>query len=233
MSTFNKGASMRLLVSSTARQVVLLGILCFGVCSFVFGQAAEKPLSNDDVIKLVEAKLGKDVVISKVNQATSVALDVSTEALISLKKRGVPDDVINAMVKRQEKEKPKQAAATPTASPTKQPPAEESRMSRMKARMMSAVKRDKEQTDVSKSVEPESKPEDVKLYLTDAPKEPYKELGRVDSGKYNFAGISRNRDAINAELKQKAAKLGASAVINITEDFASVSGAAVKFEKKQ
>ncbi|MEA2240426.1 MAG: hypothetical protein QOC81_5150 [Thermoanaerobaculia bacterium] len=68
----------------------------------------------------------------------------------------------------------------------------------------------------------------VKLFLTTPPSQPYKELGRVASGKYNTMGVSRSRDAIDAELKKKAAALGADAVMNITEDMADVSGVAVK-----
>lgn len=85
----------------------------------------------------------------------------------------------------------------------------------------------------SRSTEPATKPSDVKLYLTEKPKEPYKELGRVDAGKYNVVGRSRKREAIDQELKEKAAKLGADAIIQITEDFASVSGVAIKFEKQE
>jgi hypothetical protein len=73
---------------------------------------------------------------------------------------------------------------------------------------------------------------DIKLYFTEKPAEPFRELGRVSAGKYGTLGRSRKREAVDEELKTKAAELGGDAVINITEDFASVSGVVIAFEKK-
>ncbi len=70
------------------------------------------------------------------------------------------------------------------------------------------------------------------LFLTEKPTGSYKELERVSAGKYNFAGITRKRTVIDEELRKKAKELGGNAVINITEDFASVSGVAVILEQK-
>jgi|ERR1700681_128525 len=75
------------------------------------------------------------------------------------------------------------------------------------------------------------KPADVKLFFADKPTEPFRELGRVSADKYGTFGRSRKREAIDEELKSKAAELGGDAVINITEDFASVSGVVVAFQK--
>ena len=74
--------------------------------------------------------------------------------------------------------------------------------------------------------------ETVKLFLTEKPTGPYKELERVSTGKYNFAGIPRKRAVIDEELRKKAKELGGNAVINITEDFASVSGVAIILGQK-
>jgi hypothetical protein len=75
-------------------------------------------------------------------------------------------------------------------------------------------------------------PSDIKLFFGDKPTEPFRELGRVSSGKFGALGRSRKREAIDDELKKKAAELGGDAVINITEDFASVSGVVIAFQKK-
>jgi hypothetical protein len=60
----------------------------------------EKPLTNEDVVALVKAELGDDLVIGKIRQAPQEALDVSTDALVRLKKQGVSKAVLDAMLKR-------------------------------------------------------------------------------------------------------------------------------------
>jgi hypothetical protein len=62
--------------------------------------ADEKPLANADVIAIAAAGLGDDVAISKIQQAPKEALEVSTDALIALKRAGVSKPVIDAMIKR-------------------------------------------------------------------------------------------------------------------------------------
>lgn len=61
---------------------------------------AEKPLTNDDVIALIKAGLGDDLTITKISQAPSEALDVSTEGLVALKKSGANKPIIDAIMKR-------------------------------------------------------------------------------------------------------------------------------------
>jgi hypothetical protein len=73
---------------------------------------------------------------------------------------------------------------------------------------------------------------EVKLFFGDKPTEPFQELGRVSSGKFGTLGKSRKREAIDEELKKKAAEMGGDAVISITEDFASVSGVVIVFKDK-
>lgn len=60
----------------------------------------EKPLTNDDVLSLVRLDLGDDLVIAKIQQAPSEALDVSTDALVKLKANGVSKEVLDSMIKR-------------------------------------------------------------------------------------------------------------------------------------
>jgi len=54
-------------------------------------------LTNDDVVKLVKAKLPESVIIKKIN-ASNCAFDTDPDALIKLKQAGVSEAVIDAMV---------------------------------------------------------------------------------------------------------------------------------------
>ncbi len=74
--------------------LVMLGLL---VCGFAF--AIEKPLTNDDVLAMIKAGLGDDLVISKINSARELNLDTSPDALIKLKKSGVSKAVLDAMIR--------------------------------------------------------------------------------------------------------------------------------------
>jgi hypothetical protein len=69
------------------------------VSASVLGAAQKQPLTNADVVKMVKAGLGGDVVIQAIN-AKDQDFDLSTDALIRLKESGVPDVVIQAMVAR-------------------------------------------------------------------------------------------------------------------------------------
>jgi len=59
--------------------------------------AAQQALNNGDVIKMVKAGLSEDLILSTVN-SSSGTYDTSTDALIALKKAGVSDKVVAAMV---------------------------------------------------------------------------------------------------------------------------------------
>lgn len=76
-------------------------------------ESGEKPLTNSDVLSLVAAGMGEEVAIAKIEQAPAEAFDVSTEALIALKKRGVSQRVIQTMVKRVQKRSGTEAAGSP------------------------------------------------------------------------------------------------------------------------
>lgn len=64
------------------------------------GGSEEKPLTNEAVLKMVQAELGDELVIAKIQQAPREELDVSPEALVQLKKKGVSKAVLDAMIKR-------------------------------------------------------------------------------------------------------------------------------------
>ena len=61
---------------------------------------AERPLTNADVVALAGAGVGDAAVIAKIRQAPAESLDVSTEALLELRRNGVSGAVIQAMVER-------------------------------------------------------------------------------------------------------------------------------------
>jgi len=80
---------------------------------------------------------------------------------------------------------------------------------------------------------PPTNPDAVKIYLTDKPTTPYEEIGRVSVDKFSTIGTSRSGDVIYKNLCEKAAFIGGDAVINITEDFASMSGVVVRISPKK
>jgi hypothetical protein len=60
--------------------------------------AQDAPLTNDDVVKMVQAKLSPSVIVSTIQSAGSVTFDLSPTALVALKNAGVDDRVIEAML---------------------------------------------------------------------------------------------------------------------------------------
>jgi len=75
--------------------------------------------TNDYVIKLVQAKLPDAVVLAKI-RSSACAFDLRTDALIKLKRAGVSDAILQAMV---EAMKPPAQAAEPAAAPAPAAPA--------------------------------------------------------------------------------------------------------------
>jgi hypothetical protein len=71
----------------------LLFVLCTSV---IFSQTTEV-LTNQTIISLQSAGLGKEVIKSKI-QSSTCSFDVSTQGLIQLKKAAVPDEIIAAML---------------------------------------------------------------------------------------------------------------------------------------
>lgn len=79
------------------------------------GEKTEKPLSNDDVVALVQAKLADSVIVEKIIQAREEKLDVSTDSLLGLSKKGVSSALIDAMIKRvAQRSKTLEATTNPT-----------------------------------------------------------------------------------------------------------------------
>ena len=72
--------------------------------------AAPAPMNNQDVIKLVKAKISEDVIIAKIKQSKT-RFDVSVDGLVALKEAGVSDNVIAVMMD------PAASAAPPPSAP--------------------------------------------------------------------------------------------------------------------
>mgnify|MGYP006378215841 CR=1 FL=1 len=77
---------------------------------------------------------------------------------------------------------------------------------------------------------PPTSPASVQLYQTQAPSKKFEEIGRVSVDKYNNLAIARSGDETYRLLREKAASIGGDGVMNITEDFASVSGVVIKLK---
>jgi hypothetical protein len=75
----------------------LLLTLTLSLATGHIAQAAEAPMSNDDVAQMVTSGLSEDVIIGAIS-ANDVKFDVSARALLALKKAGVADKVVQAML---------------------------------------------------------------------------------------------------------------------------------------
>jgi hypothetical protein len=74
---------------------------------------AQEVLTNDSVIQMVKAGLPETVVIAKI-KSTVTKFDLKTDSLVNLKKAGVSDKVLEAMVST--------GSGSPTASAMPAPP---------------------------------------------------------------------------------------------------------------
>ena len=77
---------------------------------------APAPMTNQDVIKLVKAKVSEDLIIVKIRHSKT-KFDVSVDALVALKEAGVSDNLIAVMMN------PAAPAAPPPAVPASAAPA--------------------------------------------------------------------------------------------------------------
>ena len=75
-----------------------LSLLLFLSCvSFAFAQSTLNPLTNADIVTMVRAKLPAALIIQKIN-TSPCAFDTFPSVLAELKYKGVPDEVLMAMV---------------------------------------------------------------------------------------------------------------------------------------
>lgn len=76
------------------RKILLMTALCFGLTGTAFAQA----LTNTDIIKLLEAGLGAEVLVAKIESSEETDFSTEIDDILSLKNQNVPDSVIAAMV---------------------------------------------------------------------------------------------------------------------------------------
>jgi hypothetical protein len=72
-------------------------LACVLACGALVGQG---PLTNGDIVKMVQAGVGNAVVVKAIETAPATAFDTSPDGLIALKTAGVPDAVLTAMIGR-------------------------------------------------------------------------------------------------------------------------------------
>lgn len=86
-------------------QPTAIGVVLFVIFGVSPVTATDTPLTNEDIVRLTQAELGAEVIITKI-RASATAFDTSVEQLLALKKAGVEDSVIAVMIDK--------GAATPT-----------------------------------------------------------------------------------------------------------------------
>src|SRR6476469_3712700 len=90
--------------------------VAFLLCSTLLASAKQKPLTNDDIIKMTKAGLDEDVIVGTM-QSNANAFDVSPDGLISLKKGGVSSKVLHTMQSLAKADKDSGPALVSTSSP--------------------------------------------------------------------------------------------------------------------
>lgn len=81
------------------RKFLLKLVAVLGLAAGAVGQT--ETLTNTDIVEMVRAGLSQEVLLRKIGTANS-RFDVSAAALIQLKKMDVPNEVISAMIDRQD-----------------------------------------------------------------------------------------------------------------------------------
>lgn len=93
------------MIKIRTRSIALIGIGLLALLPpVIFGQSKSSPereevLTNESIIKMVNAGLKTETIIRKI-EASRSDFDLSTDGLIALKKANVPDDVITAMLEK-------------------------------------------------------------------------------------------------------------------------------------
>lgn len=74
-------------------------------------------------------------------------------------------------------------------------------------------------------------PADIQIFSTKTPEKEYIELAKISTDRYKTLMGKNSDETINNRLREKAAKVGGHAIINLSEDFASVSGVVIRFKE--
>src|SRR5258708_2192079 len=98
---------------------IILWMLIVASTPFLFSQEAKKAFTNTDVVKLVQASLPDSTIVLVIEQSPA-RFDTSPAALIELKKQGVSQVVMEAMLhssSQPDAVKPANAASVPVTAP--------------------------------------------------------------------------------------------------------------------
>jgi hypothetical protein len=152
--------------------LVLLLMLAVGLHHILAAQQAQKPLTNADVLAMVKNHMAESVVISAI-QSSPTKFNTSASELIRLKKLGVTDNEMNAMLAASSKSAGPAASTAATAdnsgaaaSPADAPPASKSRMPKVYLQQGSATQELKlEKTQLA---ETKTKPSSMKSLAADS-----------------------------------------------------------------
>jgi len=87
--------------AKTLLTIVALAACSVAVCGISLAQQAPKPLTNDGVIKMVQAGLSESVIVAAI-QSSLAHYDVSTDGLIKLKKAGLTANEMKAIIAAQQ-----------------------------------------------------------------------------------------------------------------------------------
>lgn len=91
------------MINTTKRNRGIGLLLGIGILTLATALAAQsnEPVTNDDVGKMVQARLAPSIIVSAVTSAPVVKFDLSPGSLVALKKSGVNDLVIQAMISKE------------------------------------------------------------------------------------------------------------------------------------
>jgi hypothetical protein len=87
-------------------------VLALVVCCALHGRVAvaEEVLGNQDVLKMVGAGLGDEIIVGKIQEAPRVEFQLSVDDLVALRKAGVSERVVHAMLERSKQARPQRAS---------------------------------------------------------------------------------------------------------------------------
>src|SRR5438309_10171027 len=90
-------------IMSFLNRLLLIFVFAFSITGVAAGQTSDNhtPLTNDEVIKLVRAGFKDKTVVSNI-AARPAAYDLSADRMIELKRHGVSEKIIGAMLVRQQ-----------------------------------------------------------------------------------------------------------------------------------
>jgi hypothetical protein len=78
-------------------RIVIIVFLLFGSLKIV---AQKSVFNNESIVKLYNAGISKEVIIKKIQTSDSTSFDVSTEELIKLKTKKIPDTILLILIEK-------------------------------------------------------------------------------------------------------------------------------------